>query len=133
MIELAVSLWARAWGALESAAKLLENSPNDSASRSYYAAFHAVSALLALDGKTFKSHKELWVNFRKDIIKTGRWENRFSELVRELSTDRETADYGGIESVSPDEARKAYEAAREILGAVHRERPGEFPLKTAKK
>ncbi len=128
-----MSLWARAWGALESAAKLLENSPNDSASRSYYAAFHAVSALLALDGKTFKSHKELWVNFRKDIIKTGRWENRFSELVRELSTDRETADYGGIESVSPDEARKAYEAAREILGAVHRERPGEFPLKTAKK
>lgn len=130
--DLAASLWARAGDAFDSAEKLLEASPDNSASRSYYAAFHAVSALFALDGRTFRSHKEIWAAFHRELIHTGRWEAKFSDLIQRLTEDRETADYGGIESVSPGEARKAHEAAREILEAVHRDHPGEFPLKIEK-
>ncbi len=107
---------------------LLEESPDNSASRSYYAAFHAVSALFLLEGRSFTSHKELWIAFHREMIRSGRWPQEFSDYLRELRADRETGDYGGAAHVSPQGAGEAYQAAMAILEAVNEERPNEFPL-----
>ncbi|MCM1211984.1 MAG: HEPN domain-containing protein, partial [Blautia sp.] len=38
--------------------------------RAYYAIFHAISAVHALDGKSYKRHKDTISNFNKDYVKT---------------------------------------------------------------
>jgi len=49
----AMDLWNRAKKALSAAQTIVHEDPDSSASRAYYAAFHAVSAYFALNGKTF--------------------------------------------------------------------------------
>lgn len=39
--------------------------------RAYYAVFHAVNAVHALEGKSFKRHKDVIGNFNKNYVKTG--------------------------------------------------------------
>ena len=38
--------------------------------RAYYAIFHSVSAVHALDGKVYKRHKDAIANFNKDYVRT---------------------------------------------------------------
>ena len=38
--------------------------------RAYYAIFHAINAVHALDGRAFKRHKDAIANFNKDYVKT---------------------------------------------------------------
>ena len=38
--------------------------------RAYYAIFHSVSAVHALDGKAYKRHKDAIANFNKDYVRT---------------------------------------------------------------
>ena len=38
--------------------------------RAYYAIYHAISAIYALDGKAYKRHKDALANFNKDYIRT---------------------------------------------------------------
>jgi uncharacterized protein (UPF0332 family) len=48
---------------------------DDSASRSYSAVFHILSALLFTKGLTCSSHKEVIGNFNKEAIKTEYWKS----------------------------------------------------------
>ena len=48
--------WARAVRALKTAGEWTVDDPDGCVSRAYYAAFHAVSALLASEGKSFVKH-----------------------------------------------------------------------------
>ena len=52
-------LWTRAVRSHTTSAKLAEEDPDSAASRAYYAAFYAVSAWFALQGKTFTKHRAL--------------------------------------------------------------------------
>ena len=75
--------WDRAIGAFRDAQVLLANSGFDgAASRAYYAAFHAVSALFALEGRIFAKHSAIEAAVHRDLVKTGRWP---SALGREFS------------------------------------------------
>ena len=56
MRDLAENLWSRAQEALRASRHVLPVSCDAAASRAYYAAFYAVSALFALRGRTFKKH-----------------------------------------------------------------------------
>ena len=38
--------------------------------RAYYAIYHAISAVHALDGRSYKRHKDTLANFNKDYVKT---------------------------------------------------------------
>ena len=56
---------------LESAKILLKaDQYKSSNNRSYYAVFHAVNAVHALSGKSFKRHKDAIGSFNKDYVKT---------------------------------------------------------------
>lgn len=57
----------------EEAAKLLldDGKYKDAANRAYYAMFHAVRAILALEGVDFKKHSGVISYFRQQYIATG--------------------------------------------------------------
>ena len=54
-IEYVQALWLRAQESIKGAEVLVDIDPNAAASRSYYAAYHAVSALFGLEDRTFKN------------------------------------------------------------------------------
>jgi uncharacterized protein (UPF0332 family) len=66
--------WDRAIDALRDAEILLANGGFDGAvSRAYYAAFHAVTALFALEGRVFIKHAAVQAAVHRDLVKAGRW------------------------------------------------------------
>ena len=111
-------LWLRAKDTIEVAEYVLVRSPDNSASRSYYAAFYAVSALFRLEGRSFRRHSALESAVHRDLVKTGRFERSVGEDFMLLVSLREKGDYGDEEHVTPDEARRALESAKRVLSAV---------------
>jgi uncharacterized protein (UPF0332 family) len=124
MSDFAVVEWERAGNALESAKLLLESDADASASRAYYAAFHAVTALFALEGRKFKKHSAVRSAVHRDLVHEGRFTPELGDDFDLLMDLREQGDYGGISRVSSEDARVAVEKAAGILEAVRRACPG---------
>lgn len=119
----ATDSWKRAKEALIVAERDLDVSPDAAASRAYYAAFHAVSALFAFEGRTFTKHSALETAVHRDLVKAGRWPPSLGADFSSLRDVRDTGDYGGEEHVSSEEARDSIETARRILLAVRQAIP----------
>ncbi len=123
----AAGLWERAAQALHSAKNLLSGGDSDgAASRAYYAAFYAVSALFALEGKTFTKHSALESAVHRDLVKAGLWSETLGEDYTYLRETRETGDYGGAVHVTRDEADSAIQAAERILTKVRAQKRDAF-------
>ncbi len=122
----AADLWMRAVEALVTARHDLPVSPDAAASRAYYAAFDAVSALFALEGRTFTKHSGAEAAVHRDLVKTGRWPEELGKSYSLLVELRETGDYGGGEHVSREDAEDAVERAGRILDAVRAAAGGEL-------
>ena len=105
MSQDAVDLWSRAGRSLASAAKLTGDDPDSAASRAYYAAFYAVSALFALQGRTFTKHRAVETAVHRDLVNQKLWSTDLGEAFSELVRLRRTGDYGGRIHVPSDEAR----------------------------
>lgn len=101
--------------------------PDGSASRAYYAAFYAVSALFAIEGTIFNKHSAINSTVHRDLVKTGRWPLELGEAFLSLREARATGDYGEEIHVSQEEAEKAINAARRILEAVRKSNTETFP------
>ena len=125
--EDAIALWDRARQALSSAEQLRDFDPESSASRSYYAAFFAVSAWFALRDIFFKKHSAVRAAVNLELVRAGLWPQSFSKTYAFLLSLRSTADYGMKTRVSREEAEKAA-AAHEIIEAVSRLEPAIFSL-----
>jgi uncharacterized protein (UPF0332 family) len=119
----AIDLWGRAERSLETSAKLVKEDPDAAASRAYYAAFYAVSALFALQGKTFTKHRTLEAAVHRDLVKPGTWSTDLGGAFSELVRLRRTGDYGGQLHVSLDEAREAVNKARRIVQTIRDANP----------
>ena len=118
MKEFAAAEWERANRALASSRKLMDADPDSAASRAYYAAFHAVTALFALRGQTFSKHAALRAALHRDLVRAGHWQAELGRAYDFLMDMRETGDYGGLVQVSRDDARMTLEKASCILEAV---------------
>lgn len=128
MNEEAIEFWDRVLKTLQSAKLLLATDPDSSASRSYYAAFYAVSALFILQGKNYSKHSALEAAVHRDLVRSGRWSKGLGSDYSYLVGLRIIGDYGGLKHVSKDEAGKAIQAAQRILRAVHEMHPDVFAL-----
>jgi uncharacterized protein (UPF0332 family) len=117
MNDVARALWERAVISLEGAELLLAVDPDGAASRAYYAAFHAVSALFLLAGSSFKSHKAIEAAVHRDLVLAQKWSRELGADYSFLSQLRKTGDYGGNAHVSTEAARNALNAAKRILDA----------------
>lgn len=127
-VDLARTEWDRACDAIRDAQLLVSNGGFDSAaSRAYYAIFHAVTALFALESRTFTKHSALEAAVHRDLVKAGRWS---ADLGRDFSFCldlRSVSDYGTEVRVDAKQAAEAIEAARRILLAVRSTLPVNFP------
>lgn len=122
--------WARAVEALAASRALLNVSADGAASRAYYAAFYAVSAHFALQGRSFKKHSAIEAAVHADLVKAGGWAREFGEEFSRLARARSTGDYGGAEHVSPEEGVRAVAAAAGLLATGGQRNPGIFAIPT---
>ncbi len=114
----AAAQWDRAKKALESATVLVKVDADGAASRAYYAAFHAASALLSLEGKTFAKHTSVAAAVHRDLVRGGRWTEDVGQAYSWLMLLRQTGDYGQEVRVTAEEAREAVAKAERILAAA---------------
>ena len=122
----AEDLWNRAKKALVVARTILPLDPDSAASRAYYAAFNAVSARFALEGKDFQKHSGVEAAVHRDLIKAGIWPTELGQNYSRLAEARSIGDYGEGEHVSSTSAAETIELAAEILNTIAREHPDVF-------
>jgi uncharacterized protein len=119
--EVARSQWQRAQRVIRTAAGLIASDPESAASRAYYAAFHALTALFALPGQSFKKHAALRAALHKDLIKSSESPMERGKDYDLLTELRETSDYAEVARVAEQDARRAVEAAQRIVAACEQE------------
>ncbi len=101
---------------LKSAVLLIQDGDYDSAvSRSYYAMFYSVEAALLKKKMTFTSHKAVISAFGQHFVKTGVFDKRLGRDLNIIFDKRQLGDYGSDFSISEDNARRAFESAREFV------------------
>ena len=84
----------RADKALQAAKVLLEKDLlEDCISRSYYAVLHAAKAALAMEKVTSESHRGVRRMFGLHLIKSGKLEKEWAEILIAQQEDREIGDY----------------------------------------
>ena len=115
--------WNRAAQALRTSEALVDADPDASASRAYYAAFYAVSALFAFQQLNFKKHTALEQAVHRDLVKPGLWPAEVGRAFSWLVSLRYTGDYGGRDHVLSDDAKLAVERARLVLETVRKTVP----------
>ncbi len=63
------------------------------ANRAYYAVFHAMRSVLALEGRDFSKHSGVSAYFRKEYIKTGIFDVELSDIISMAFVTRSNSDY----------------------------------------
>lgn len=71
----------------------------DAVSRSYYAAFHAVTAALASKGLSYSSHGQTIGAFNKEFVHTGRLPKEAYFKLQRLFEDRHIGDYSATRTM----------------------------------
>ena len=90
----------------------------DAVNRSYYAAFHAVRAVLAMEKIDFKRHKDVIAYFNKTYVATEIFEKPVGRMLAQLQLKREKSDYDDFYVVSKEEAETQYQNAIDIFNAI---------------
>ena len=78
---------------LELAKTTVDISARNAANRSYYSIFHSIRAVLALEGFDSKKHSGVISYFRRNFIKTGKFEPFFSDVIGNAFSVRNNSDY----------------------------------------
>ena len=97
---------------------LKEDLYKDSINRSYYAAFYAIKAVLALSEIDFKRHKDVIAHFNKNYVAQGEFNREIGKRIARLQQKREKSDYDDFYIASKDEAFEQIETAEMIINAV---------------
>ncbi len=84
------------------------------ANRLYYAVFHAVNAMLLIDGVKTGTHKGTSIQFGKSYVLTGIFSRQDGILYGRLQTMREKADYQNVFSLEEEEGREMIKSADEL-------------------
>ena len=104
---------------LEDARIMLRNGRYKNAlNRAYYAIFHAIRAVLALDGFDSSKHSGVIAFFYFFYVKTEVFPKELSKVIRAASENREKADYLDFFIASKEEAEKQIERAEYFLGYI---------------
>lgn len=97
------------------------------ASRAYYAAFYASTALLLHAGLEFRKHSGVIATIHKKFVKTGKLDKKHGKNLNWLFELRNVGDYGTTVHVSQKDAERAIDAAESFLNAVIFLLKTEFP------
>jgi uncharacterized protein (UPF0332 family) len=92
----------------------------DCINRSYYVAFYAVKAVLAIESIDFKRHKDAVAYFNKTYVASEIFPRELGKRLGRIKMMREESDYSDFFIVSEDDAKKQYETAEYIVNEVER-------------
>lgn len=97
---------------------LKEDLYKDSINRSYYAAFYAIKAVLALGTIDFKRHKDVVAYFNKEYVATNVFPRELGKRLGMLKQLREKSDYDDFYIASRDQAEGQYHTAKYTIEKV---------------
>ena len=104
---------------LESSKLLLEKDQYKSAAnRSYYAIFHAMRAVLALNNIDSKRHSGIISSFQRLYIKTGIFDKDYSKIITDSFKIRSDSDYDDFYIVSKDKVKEQILNAEKFIEVV---------------
>lgn len=86
--------------------------------RAYYAIFHAIRAVLALERVDFKKHKDVLAYFNQYYIKTEKFPKIMSKKIAQAKNVREDSDYDDEYIPTDEETKTQIETARELIKLV---------------
>ena len=119
LTALSAHRFGRAREELETAGLLLRSASfRSSINRSYYAIFHGIRAVNALDGFDSSKHSGVISHFNQEYVKTGVFEKESSKIIRNASALREQADYEDFYEATQAEAEEVFEQASRFIGAI---------------
>ena len=108
----------RAAELLRVAKSLIENGfPADSVGRSYYAMFHAATALLMELGVERTSHHGIVSAFSEFVVRKGIMENRYHQHFHRAFEARHNSDYRSVPPYAKEGAESLLQNATEFVGA----------------
>ena len=103
----------------ESAKLLLEaDDIKGAANRSYYGIFHAIRAVLALEGKDFAKHSGVISFFRQNYIKTGILDVSLSDIITDAFQVRTECDYNDYYIISKAEVEEQVQNAERFIKTI---------------
>ena len=90
----------------------------DSINRSYYSAFYAMKAVLAIEEKDFKRHKDVVAYFNKMYVATGKFPKDLGRMIAKLQQLREKSDYDDFFVASIAKAEQQIMTAEKVITEV---------------
>jgi len=116
--EIAANL-ERAEQSIQAARQLVSGGYHDfGASRAYYAAFYAATAILLDEGLELSKHSAVIASIHQRFVKTGRLGKEQGKALNWLFELRSVGDYGGTIHVSRQEVEQAIEAAERFVETI---------------
>ena len=86
--------------------------------RAYYAIFHAISAIHALDGKAYKRHKDALGSFNREYVKTEVFPREIGRKISRAEEIRHASDYDDFYIVTREKSQEQIETAEELIKMV---------------
>ena len=106
-------------GDLKSAKILIEAEAYKAANnRAYYAIFHAISAMHALDGKAYKRHKDALGSFNREYVKTEIFPREIGKKISRAEEIRHASDYDDFYIATREKSEEQIETAEELIKMV---------------
>ena len=121
MIELSKYRFGVAQEDLDASRVLLHDRKyKPSINRSYYAIFHALRAVTALDGFDSRKHSGVIAYFNKTYVKEGIFDKKASKIIDKAFRIREKADYQDFFVASEKDAESQILDAEELIEMVRK-------------
>ena len=89
-----------------------------SVNRSYYALFHALRAVTALDGFDSSKHSGIIAFFNRTYVKEGIFDKSLSKYIDVSFRLREKADYQDFVVITKEQAEEQYNKAEQLICVV---------------
>ena len=88
--------------------------------RAYYAIFHAIRAVFALERVDFKRHKDVIAHFNQYYIKSNVFPRIIGKKISQASSIREDSDYDDEFIAKEDKTKEQIETAKELIELVEK-------------
>ncbi|MBR0277099.1 MAG: HEPN domain-containing protein [Clostridia bacterium] len=86
--------------------------------RSFYAIFHAVRAIMALDGTDRRKHSGVISYFQQNYVKSGVFDKKYSEMVQDAFELKQECDYEDFYVLSKEEAITQLKNSNDFVNTV---------------
>lgn len=88
--------------------------------RAYYAVFHAMRSVLAMEGKDFSKHSGVISYFRMHYVKSGVFAKDLSDIISNLFASRSMSDYDDYFDLTDADVLKLVNEANEFVTAIRK-------------